>query len=263
MKTSLAILAAALCLCNGCGCGSRSLPADGDAGVDGPLGDGGHPGDGGQHADASRDGAPPSCAAQDAVPSGAKCDLLLGYAWDGVDCQEIQCECLGADCGALYQTYETCLDDHAGCVPEESCARQQINGCADPCMSVAGVWWNGTFCQPIICCCEGPDCAATWDTWQECLAVHTTCALNECAATGGYCDYGDAVIPTCLDGYGKDFSITAGICGLGVCCAPCPVAGDGVNYVSHDPSECARIDYTCATGWVGFDNECGCGCIRQ
>lgn len=144
---------------------------------------------------------------------------------------------------------------------EASCDRQQIDYCSDPCLSVAGVWWNGTFCQPIVCCCDGPDCGATWPTWPECLAAHRGCALNDCAATGGYCDYGDAVIPTCLEGYGKDFSIAPGTCGLGVCCAPCPVESASASYVSHDPSECARIDYACATGWVGFDNECGCGCL--
>jgi hypothetical protein len=357
MKTSLGLLVAALCLCSGCGCGNRALTnTDDDAGTDGGIMDGG------RHDGAGGDGAvPATCDAQDARPSGAKCALLLGYAWDGVDCLEIQCECLGADCDALYDTYGACLSHHAGCLsptgcdtldpvtceastacqlvwygggcantvtcawncttgpdcvcweqgfacvpadppcggrsqpectgdcswvartsqvcfetccldeswgycrgrePPASCTRQEISGCSLPCMSVAGVYWNGTFCQPIVCCCEGADCDETWGTWRECLDVHRGCPLNPCAVTGGYCDYGDLVEPTCLDGYGKDYGIAAGTCGLGVCCAPCPNPDDaGVRYVSDDPSVCARIDYGCDPGWVGFDNECGCGCL--
>jgi hypothetical protein len=196
-----------------------------------------------------------------------------GYACVPADpacIDRLQAECSGACFWESHSgqiCFETCCVDEGwgycrGREAPASCTRQQINYCSDPCMSVAGVWWSGEFCQPIVCCCEGADCNQTWSTWQACLDAHRECTLNACAATGGYCDYGDAVIPTCLEGYGKDFSVAAGTCGLGVCCAPCPVDGAaGVSYVSHDPSECARIDYTCATGWVGFDNECGCGCL--
>jgi hypothetical protein len=141
-----------------------------------------------------------------------------------------------------------------------SCAAQDIDACADPCQSVVGVFWNGSSCQPLVCCCAGPDCDQTWDTWQGCLAAHRGCELNACAATGGYCDYGDFVTPTCLAGYGKDWSIADGTCGLGVCCAPCPVEGAEVGYVSHDPQACQGIDFDCFPEWVPFDNECGCGC---
>jgi hypothetical protein len=71
------------------------------------------------------------------------------------------------------------------------------------------------------------------------------------------------VIPTCLEGYGKDWSIVDGTCGLGVCCAPCPVEGPTVSYISHDPHECEMIDFDCMPPWVVFSNECGCGCRQR
>jgi hypothetical protein len=352
MKPSLAVVAAVFCLCSGCGCGNRSLPADGDGGPDGAVRDGGN-GDSGQRGDAAPDGARPDCAAQDARSGDTACALFLGYAWDGADCVGVNCTCVGADCGDLFETYGGCLAAHAACLPPTtcddlgpmeceataacrliwygggcvdssnctfgcfggpsclcyergfacvpadptcidktegectggcfweshsnqicfetcciderwgycrghataSCGAQEIEYCSDPCLSVAGVWWDGEFCQPITCCCEGPDCDRTWGTWQECLAAHRDCSLDACAATGGYCDYGDAVIPTCLEGYGKDWTV-ADTCGLGVCCAPCPTDG----YISRDPEECARIDFDCVPETVHFDNECGCGC---
>jgi hypothetical protein len=135
----------------------------------------------------------------------------------------------------------------------------------DPCTSVVGVYWDGAFCRPIICCCEGPDCADTWDTPGECLAEHLECDLNECGVTGGYCDYGDATVPACHEGYGRDHylgGLVPGVCGMGVCCAPCPDPTDpGVSYISHDPLECMGIDWDCFDpDYIGFDNECGCGC---
>jgi hypothetical protein len=46
---------------------------------------------------------------------------------------------------------------------------------------------------------------------------------------------------------------------------PQPVCPDPdnpkVNYISSDPSACARIRFTCAPGEVLFSNSCGCGCI--
>ena len=43
----------------------------------------------------------------------------------------------------------------------------------------------------------------------------------------------------------------------------CPQPEDaGVSYVSHQPSECATIRFTCPTGAVAFsDDICGCGCV--
>jgi hypothetical protein len=143
-----------------------------------------------------------------------------------------------------------------------SCAAQTVTGCPEPCMTPAGVYWNGTFCQPIICCCQGPDCGATYATPAACLAARGACATNQCATTGGYCEYGDYVVPTCLAGYGKDITGAggSGTCGLGVCCVPCPEASATFTYVAHSPATCATIDYACPQGWLGWENECGCGC---
>jgi hypothetical protein len=144
-----------------------------------------------------------------------------------------------------------------------TCEAQQITGCPLACETQDGVSWDGTCCTPIRCCCQGPDCGATWTRWQDCLAAHEGCGLGACAATGGFCLYGDAVVPTCPPGYGKDpAGMEAGECGLGACCAPCPDPADPrVSYVSHAPATCAAADFTCAPDATTFDNECGCGCV--
>ena len=44
----------------------------------------------------------------------------------------------------------------------------------------------------------------------------------------------------------------------------CPDPNDpNVGYVSQNPSECARIRFTCAGGQAPFSNQCGCGCIGE
>jgi hypothetical protein len=169
---------------------------------------------------------------------------------------------------------ELCIE---GCCVEESwgycaalpvapdCDAQEISGCPDPCGSVVGWSWDGDFCQPIICCCEGPDCADTWDTLEGCRAARFECTANACARTGGYCDYSDYTQPVCLEGYFGDSALTTanpGVCGLGICCAPCPDPEDpAVHYAGSSPLECADIDFACNATQRFFDNECGCGCI--
>jgi hypothetical protein len=181
------------------------------------------------------------------------------------------------DCFWVAYEFELCFE--ACCIPEGygycsdlsslsycGCAPQEIHGCMDPCASVAGYSWDGSFCQPIICCCEGPDCAETWATAEECWDARETCPTNECGEARGYCMYGDAEQPVCWEGFGTDWQWNythPGVCGMGVCCTPCPDESDaGVWYASHDPVECEGIDIDC---WPDVSNsfysECGCGCV--
>ncbi len=179
---------------------------------------------------------------------------------------------------------EICSQDDWGCSPdkirfsnecgcgcigqeEKDCAPQEINPCPDPCVNVEGAWWDGEFCMPIICCCEGPDCDDTYDDPASCLAGHSHCDLNSCAATGGYCEYGDFVPPTCHEGYGQAYDPNVyeqdpNVCGLGICCSPCPDPDDpDVDYVYHDPDLCNQNNWACLPETISFSNECGCGCI--
>ena len=203
----------------------------------------------------------------------------IACAPTGGECNDRQPgECTGA-CRWVEHASELCFDD-AGVQPccwEESwgycmgdeepgdCAAQDVTGCSDPCTTPVGVYWDGESCQPIRCCCEGPDCGATYATADECLADHVDCSTNACTLAAGYCLYGDAVEPTCDDGWGTALGLQVdGVCGMGKCCAPCPAEDDpDVDYVAHSPEECAVIDYDCfSDGWVSWSSECGCGCRR-
>jgi hypothetical protein len=171
--------------------------------------------------------------------------------------------CVSEEC-CVEESYGYCaaLDDAS-----PDCTPQEISPCSDPCSSVTGAWWDGEFCRPILCCCEGPDCDQVYPGSTSCVAAHADCDLNACASTGGYCDYGDFVEPTCVDGYGKDHTVTQqepDVCGLGVCCAPCPdPESPDVTYVADDPEQCAVVYYQCEPGERSFSNECGCGCIQE
>lgn len=182
-----------------------------------------------------------------------------------------QWECDG-DCFWVQQNFQLCFEQccvdegYGYCtgLPSCDCAPQEITGCSDPCGSVSGFYWDGTFCSPIICCCEGPDCAETWDTVEACQNARSTCPTNACGEAQGHCLYGDAVIPQCQAGFGANWEMNQnhpGVCGMGVCCTPCPDENaPGVWYASHDPVACAGIDIDCDPVENSFYNECGCGC---
>jgi hypothetical protein len=53
----------------------------------------------------------PRCETMDAAGDG-DCEMVLGYAFDGVDCQELTgCDCVGDDCEALYETDVMCANE--------------------------------------------------------------------------------------------------------------------------------------------------------
>lgn len=147
------------------------------------------------------------------------------------------------------------------------CEAQNISFCADPCADTVGWRWDGGFCRPVQCCCEGPDCGAMYATREACVTSRQGCLDNTCAIEGGYCDYGDYTPGACQDGYYVDEELTQqepGVCGMGSCCAPClePVGTD-FGYIGHSPQECADIDWDCfSPDFLPFENACGCGCYR-
>ena len=183
------------------------------------------------------------------------------------------------DCdGACYwweQSQEVCFEaccleeSYGYCAPVPAqppdCAPQEIGFCPDACADLVGYRWDGEFCRPVTCCCEGADCGDMYLEREGCVMAHWGCSENACSETGGYCDYGDFVEPTCLEGYGKDWQVVQedpDACGMGVCCAPCPDPNaEGVWYLSTDPLDCLAADWDCFDdNLVSFENECGCGC---
>jgi len=56
------------------------------------------------------------CDAQEAEGVGF-CDLYLGARWNGSDCESLSgCRCVGADCGRLHMSRESCRAAYRGCV---------------------------------------------------------------------------------------------------------------------------------------------------
>ena len=45
-----------------------------------------------------------------------------------------------------------------------------------PCVSIVGYTWTGSDCSPVVCSCEGADCASMYPTVGECLGAHVGCA---------------------------------------------------------------------------------------
>jgi hypothetical protein len=80
---------------------------DGAVAIDGGLG----PRDSG----AVGPGEPAVCDRMDARPSGALCGGIVGYAWDGMQCREVPCRCVGTDCDKLYETAIECDNATSAC----------------------------------------------------------------------------------------------------------------------------------------------------
>ena len=225
--------------------------------------------------DTCEEGAPPDgnrlCWEQGFVclPAGPPCADRGPGSCDG-DCfwwerRQRGCFSQGEGNCCVEEGYGYCAPV-PGTEPPDRCAPQQVGSCPEACANLVGYYWDGAACAPILCCCEGPDCGETYDTAEACGAAHAACTDNACVAAGGTCAEGDFVLPTCSNGYGQFGLVereTPGVCGLGVCCTPCPAPGAGVSYTSRSPAECpTAIDWDCMDPEViPFNNECGCGCL--
>jgi hypothetical protein len=100
---------------------------DGDGDGDGDTGDGDGDGDG-------------DCAPMDAEAIG-DCEPVLGVAWDGESCDVlVGCECVGADCGALFDSNDACEAAYADCKQGDGCAGLGLEACiaAPMCQPISG-----------------------------------------------------------------------------------------------------------------------------
>ncbi|MBX3274628.1 MAG: hypothetical protein KF729_30460 [Sandaracinaceae bacterium] len=149
---------------------------------------------------------PGGCEPQDARGDGL-CRLYLGAAWDGTQCVSLGgCECVGADCGALFESVEACARAYAGCA---SCAEQELplGDCRGPTRSY-GWRWTGGACEEVVrCSCDGASCDALYASERECRAARahcpsagaTSCDPNEvwCRALPPTCSAGE--VPSVID----------------------------------------------------------------
>jgi hypothetical protein len=205
------------------------------------------------------------------------CNLILGVAWDGQSCVEIGgCECIGADCDALYDSGEACKVDHAGCsTPGGPCDPEKAMGVGD-CDAFFGYAWNGAECVGISGCnCEGPACAGLSMDLAVCEEKHAGCS-----SMGAKCDpqKAEGVGPcAAIVGYKWDGLMCVAISGCsceGPGCADLYDSGDACAAAHADcppPSNCppqeAKGEGACDLflGWVWNGSMCiplsGCSCI--
>lgn len=220
------------------GCPESNPPATEDAGTQrdaasgaedaAVLEDAASEGDAAVAVDAAPDtdaGPAPDCSAQDARGEGA-CDAFFGYAWDGSGCAGLSgCSCVGADCGATFESVEACQEAHASC--ERSCGGFLGLTCADteycdyPDGSMCGAADQLGVCRarPDDCLLPGgvPVCGCDGEEYLgECsayLAGTDVAYIGECRAPG------DFVIATARPGCGPTdgpawfFSLTHGAYG--------------------------------------------------
>ncbi len=243
------------------GCGGRSMGGDP---VDEP--------DGGAGAFDAAVAPPGPCDPMDAwsavISNGCNDEQPLGFAFDGAGCNGVWCVCVGSDCQRLYADEEACWSAVSPtCVPRPAtgCEAQQVWGCPDGCVDPVGFYWDGGFCQPVICCCEGPDCAETYATFEACVDHRSQCFSDVCTDAGGYCTPDAPSAGVCGAGYRNNEAViasTPGACGGGLCCTPClDPDSSQVDYMGHSPEACAVMDWDCfSPGWASFQNDCGCGC---
>jgi hypothetical protein len=133
------------------------------------------------------------CAPMSAAGEGA-CRCVLGYIWDGSECTMLGgCECVGADCDALTESYEECMGNHEACgdvddSPVFECGSEALferdHERCDPmdaagrgsCRCALGYVWDGADCTMVGGCeCAGTDCDSMSETYEECIANHEEC----------------------------------------------------------------------------------------
>ena len=123
----------------GDGDGDTTGDGDGDTTGDGD-GDTTGDGDGDTTGDGDGDTGGNNCDPMEAEAVG-DCEAILGVAWNGVECVTlVGCECVGADCGALYEGPDACMAAHADCLGGNDCAGLGLEACtaAEACNPIMG-----------------------------------------------------------------------------------------------------------------------------
>lgn len=144
----------------------------------------------------ARCGQTSMCSAWEATGTG-DCPGFFGYTWNGTSCAGISgCDCVGRDCGRLFDSQETCEASQQECL-QQDCRPQDARG-EGACRASVGIFWDGVECQEKWgCSCAGADCSRAFDSVEQCQAAHRTCEPQgcnrneECAphayCTGGLC----------------------------------------------------------------------------
>ncbi|HJL17136.1 MAG TPA: hypothetical protein RMH99_15830 [Sandaracinaceae bacterium LLY-WYZ-13_1] len=214
--------------------------------------DGGDPGgDGGSPSDAGG-----ACAAMDAMegePCGPTEDPAVRWRWDGEACVTAAwCDCVGADCGELFDAEAACETAFAACL-EGGCATD------DDCEAGAE-WCEGGRC--VECDNDGLACRLAcpegWSLYRRNGCSPCACAPDnecvrdaDCAGTGGgtpkcyagaFCwDWCPENDPSCCFG---------NVCDAAGCEPPPPV---GCDTRGCPLGQTCRRDMGCAS------SSCGCG----
>ncbi len=83
------------------------------------------------------------CAAMDARSNGDGCVRTVGYAWNGTNCQAIECGCTGADCEGIFLSADECDHEYRRCYESRKISRScsthgdcmlQSRMCCPPCV---------------------------------------------------------------------------------------------------------------------------------
>lgn len=214
--------------------------------------------------------APQPCTPQDAhevtCPS-AICDGLDSYAWDGERCVRIDCgTCMGADCGHLATSLETCEAAHAACVPElcratggewlfytEEC-HHYVCGNPQPSECLIGM--------PVCNCGDGRSFDATTGCFDDasCPVVDPLPPQTLCTSTGGAWMTGICCNTHC--GQFCDLDCVADACACGPLQVFDPVRGcvdDAACHVHTVGQEC-NPQIRCQDGLICCQHCGGAGC---
>jgi GTP cyclohydrolase II len=152
-------------------------------------------------------------AVASADSSGAHCNCMLGYAWDGKKCQGLgDCACTGTDCNKLTSTLNECLAAHTSCLGtpviascgasrptpavHSVCDPMDVLGSDDCNCAPLGYAWDGNDCVGVSCKCWGTDCNKL-DTYDACMANHQACRPTKrlhCGSSGLFTGRSDACV---------------------------------------------------------------------
>ncbi len=179
------------------------------------------------------------CEALDPTGYGS-CDMILGYAWDGDDCEVFSgCGC-GEDCDQFYNTWSACMD---ACAPKPGeCIEIDPYGYG-PCDMIMGVGFDGEKCVGVSGCgCGDPgslSCDGIFETMDECEDV--------CIALVDGCTYSNNAAP-CDD---EDACTDGDICSQGEC-----QSGGAVD--CDDGNPCTDDSCNSQAGCLNIANTASC-----
>jgi len=125
-------------------------------------------------------GSSGECEALDPFGYGP-CDMIIGYAWDGGDCEVFSgCGC-GEDCDLFHPTYSACMD---ACAPKPAECKEIDPYAYGFCEMLMGAGFDGEQCVYV----SGCGCADDDPAMPSCDGLFETIADCEAACFGGGTD---------------------------------------------------------------------------